>query len=151
LVDFVRDLDPRAGDEVRRVARAQRIEVVPRPLPRTTGRGASIPKREDDRVVREAGLDVEGSTDRATIDRHDTDEGQLLALLEVGLLNAGDLERGTVRVYAELPSETRADLDGVVPGDFGDRIRDFLQPAVVGEASIVDAAVGDEANLEVVL
>src|SRR5690606_11957244 len=137
--------------EMRRISRAQRVEVVTGPLPRTTGRGASIPKREDDRVVREAWLDVEGSTDRATIERHDTDEGQLLALLEVGLLNAGDLERGTVRAYAELPSETRRDLAGRVPGDFAERIRDFVQTAVVGEASIVDAAVGDEANLEVVL
>ena len=42
----------------------------------------------------------------------------------------------------------RRDQRGVVPRQLGDRLGQFLQPAVVGEAAVVDGRVAAEVHLE---
>ena len=40
------------------------------------------------------------------------------------------------------------DEDGVVPGELGHRLGQFLQPAVVGELSVVDGGIAAEVELD---
>ena len=39
-------------------------------------------------------------------------------------------------------------MAGIVPGELGDRLGQFLQPAVVGEAAVVDRRVGPENHFQ---
>src|SRR5580698_4476716 len=41
-----------------------------------------------------------------------------------------------------------ADLDGVVPGELRHRLGEFLEPAVVGELSVVDGGVATDVELD---
>ena len=41
-----------------------------------------------------------------------------------------------------------ADQRGIIPGKFRDRFRQFLEPAIIGEASIVDTGIGPEEELD---
>ena len=71
-----------------------------------------------------------------------------------------DLQRVDVNVAAffadsffeaQLLRGVRTNERGVVPGQFRKRLRQFLQPAVVGKATVVDCRVGAEDNLELPL
>ncbi len=42
------------------------------------------------------------------------------------------------RRHAEFLRGGRTDVSNVVPGDFGERLWQFLQPAVIREAAVVD-------------
>ena len=52
--------------------------------------------------------------------------------------------RGDVEALGHLG----ADEDGVVPGELGHRLGEFLQPAVVGELSVVDGGVAADVELD---
>ena len=41
-----------------------------------------------------------------------------------------------------------ADEDGVVPGELGHRLGQFLEPAVVGELAVVDGGVAADVELD---
>ena len=90
---------------------------------------------------------MERAADGDTVKGHFADEGLFLALLEVGVLLAGDLEKRAGRIDTEVLGKLRADEDGVIPRDLGDRIGALLQPAVVGEAAVIDLGVKGKANL----
>ena len=49
---------------------------------------------------------------------------------------------------AEALRHLGADLDGVVPGELVHRLGEFLQPAVVGELSVVDGGVAADVELD---
>src|ERR1700694_4710657 len=50
--------------------------------------------------------------------------------------------------YAQIPGSIGAEECGIVPDQLGDRFRQFLQPAVVGEAPVVNSRVRTEEKLE---
>jgi hypothetical protein len=52
---------------------------------------------------------------------------------------------------AALLGEPRADPRRRVPGDLGVRLRQFLEPAVVGEAAVPDGRIGPEDDFEAAL
>ena len=45
----------------------------------------------------------------------------------------------------------RANKNGVVPGHLGERLRKFLQPAVVGESPVVNGRIAPEINFDAVI
>ncbi len=50
-----------------------------------------------------------------------------------------------------IPSRSRgawAEQDGIVPGYLGQRLGQFLQPAVVGEAAVENARIGTEEHIQ---
>src|ERR1019366_1830417 len=52
-------------------------------------------------------------------------------------------------VQLEPLGHRRADHDGVVPGQLGQRLRQLLQPSVVREAAVVDRGIATEVDLDV--
>ena len=71
-------------------------------------------------------------------------------------MNTGALQRAALvgqlqhvaRLHAQAVRGRRAEDRGVVPGELGDRLGQFLQPAVVGEAAVVNRGVGPEDDFE---
>src|ERR1019366_5018345 len=84
---------------------------------------AAIAEVQGDGLIHMAGLDPDRSA-------------QLAALVSE-LQDAAVFDAQPVRI-------ARADNSGIVPGQFGDGLGQFLQPAAVGEAAIVDGGVGAE-------
>src|SRR5690606_8801886 len=142
--------DGRAGGVAERGAGAGRIEIVSDILTHASGDGAAVAEREHDGVVGEARLDVQGTADGDAVDGDLADEGDLRAAIELGGFLAGDLDQRALGIDAEFLAETGADEDGVVPSDLGDRVGALLEPAVVGEAAVIDLVVEGEADLEII-
>ncbi len=61
------------------------------------------------------------------------------------------MEEGAAGLDAELRAEAGRNEDGVVPGELRHGLGALLQPAVVGEATVVHLGVHGEADLEAVL
>ena len=92
-----------------------------------SGALASVAEGDGDGVVGVSGLNPDGA-------------GDFLAVqFEFDHVFGGDVEtlrhRGT-------------DLDGVIPGELVHRLGEFLQPAVVGELSVVDGGVAADVELD---
>ena len=84
--------------------------------------------------------EVAGDAPRG-VTRHDADRA-------VHFL-AARLDRDDVaRFERELFRVGRADEDGVVPRELRERLRRFLQPAVVGVAAVADRRIGQQYHLE---
>src|SRR5690349_4544148 len=52
------------------------------------------------------------------------------------------------RLHVQAVSRGRAQDGGVVPGEFGNRLGQFLEPPVVAEPSVVNGGIGTEVHLE---
>ena len=52
--------------------------------------------------------------------------------------------------YLQLRRSLRADEGGIVPSELGDGLRQFLEPAVIGEATVVNARIGAEDEFDFV-
>ena len=73
-----------------------------------------------------------------------------------GWMKTGALQRAALvgqlqhvaGLHAEAVRGGGAQDRGVVPGELGDRLGQFLQPAVIGEAAVVDRGVGAEDDFE---
>jgi len=73
----------------------------------------------------------------------------LRALNKVGLFFTRDLDQRTLGLDAEFLPESGTHENGVVPRNLGDWIRAFLEPTVVGKATVVHLVIGDETHLKV--
>ena len=73
----------------------------------------------------------------------------LRALSKVSLFLARDLDQRTFRLDAEFLAESGTHENGVVPRNLGDWVGAFLEPTVIGEATVVHRVIGDETHLEV--
>ncbi len=139
---ILQDSELGAGGDMQAVGAAQGVAVEADVLAHATGNGAAIAEGDGDGPVGEARLDVQGTADGATVDRDLAEEGFFATLAVGGVFLAGDLDERTAGLDAELRGEAGRDEDGVVPGDLGHRLGAFLEPAVVGEASVVDRRIG---------
>ena len=50
--------------------------------------------------------------------------------------------------HAQLPGARGTDQRGVVPGQLGERLGQFLQPAIVGETAIPNGGIGAQDNFD---
>ena len=103
----------------------------------TSGAGAAIAEVQGYGAIGVAGLHPDGGAQTAAL---------------VGQLHHLPVYADAARVVgggqAEVMRGARADEDGVIPCEFGDGAGKFLQPAVVGEAAVVDRGVGPEDHFE---
>ena len=121
LADLYAGGDPRGGGG------AQGVGVEALRGADASGALASVAERDGDGVVGMSGLNPDGAGDFLAVE------------FEFDDVFGGDVEalrhRGT-------------DLDGVVPGELVHRLGEFLQPAVVGELSVVDGGVAADVELD---
>src|SRR5437660_757864 len=92
-----------------------------------------------------------------TMARHDPDRGADLPAIQIQLddicLEAAVLAAVFVaaRADAELLGRRRAHERGIIPRELGDRLGEFLKPAVVGKAAVVNRRVRLKDDLEMSL
>ena len=103
---------------------------------------AAVSQRKDNDAIGLAGQPPRGGGDFAVRKRNVDDVRINLAVLAA---TPGDVVR-----QLQLLRRLGADQRGIVPGELGDRLRQFLQPAVIGEAPVVDARIGAEEELNVI-
>ena len=115
-----------------------------------TGRAANLVGIEADDALAAIAADAAGRG--ATTAEHEADREARLAWHRVasnGEFLAADFDLDdAVVLEAKLFSRRRADECVVVPGDLGEKVRGFLQPRVVGEASIERIGRGREHDFE---
>ena len=139
----------RARDHIRLGHRPQRISAEAGTLAHMARRGPAVAERDDQGVIRKTRLDMHGTADFAAADAEFEHRSVLLAHRELSLLLTRHLDRGALRLDAELLAELGTDEDRVVPRNLRDRIRALLQPAVVGETTVVQRVVRHKTNLKV--
>ncbi len=105
----------------------QPVRIEANAVARMPRRGASVTEVHHDAIVGCAGLNEERRAQGAAL-VGDLDQ---LAAIGVELLGGGGADEGRV-----------------IPGELGDGPRHFLQPAVVGEAAVVNRGVGAENQFE---
>ena len=133
-----RDLDARA--ERQRVGRADRVRVEAGAGGDVAAARAAVAEMHRHAVVGMADDGEQRAADRAAAELQLDDVGDdlaVLAALNDGVSDALSFSRGR-----------RADEHRVVPGQPRDRLRQLLQPAVVGEAAVEDRRVVAEGDLE---
>ena len=131
-------------DAARRTTSASAVRsalaLKPAPVADVAGARAAVAEVHGDAVVGVAGDREQRAADRAAAIAQLDDVADDLSVLAA-------LQRRRAR-RLERRGRRRADERGVVPGQLGERLRQLLQPAVVGEAAVEDGRVGAEDDLE---
>ncbi len=102
---------------------------------------AAVSQRQDHDAIGLARQPPRGSGDFAVRKRNVNDVRINLAVLPA--------TRPDVVRQAQLSRCLGADQRGIVPGELGDRLWQFLQPAVIGETPVVDARIGAEDEFKI--
>src|SRR5262249_12299486 len=112
------------------------------PHPRAGAAAARATVTEMNRraTVRVTGRDPDGREQFAPLVLQLDDVNQRLAVLAAAPRN--------LMIQVESFRRRGADLDWVAPGEFRQRLGQFLQPAVVREAAVVDCRVGAANDFE---
>ena len=116
-----------AGQDVGRCRRAQRVDVEAGAVADASGARAAVAEMKRQRVGRVPGRNPHRDAQR------------VVALPQLDDVAADERQARGGR---------RPDQRGVVPGELGERLRQLLQPGVVGEAAVVDARIGPEDDFE---
>ncbi len=133
--------DLEAAAEIHRVRRAERVGVEASALRDAAGARSPVPEVHGNRIVGMADDDESGAANRAAFVAQLDDVARNLAVLAA-------LHR---RLAADLQPRRRggARQHGVVPRQLRDRLRQFLEPSVVGEAAVENRWIVPEDQLEV--
>ena len=120
--------DLQAGGDIRRLGGTQGIGVVANVLADVAACGPAVAESHADRVIGLAG-EQHGRNFQAP---------------------AVKLQADHVAIdHAQLAGRLRAQQRGVAPGELGDRVRELLEPAVVGVAAVIDLGVALKDQLQV--
>ena len=127
LVGVAGFADLHAGGDPRRGAGAQGVGVETLRGADASGARASVAEKHCDRIVGMAGLNPDRAFDLFAIQ-----------------LKLDDVFGADAKALGHL----RADEHGIVPSELVHRLGQFLQPAVVGELSVVDGGVAADVELD---
>ena len=118
--------------------RTQPISVITRAASHSARLRATVPERKADRVICLAGRNPDRSFDLAPSDLHLHDRHKQLVTFRV------------LEINVMLPRGLDAQQNHIFPGHLADRVRHFLEPAIVVVTAIIDAVIAMEDHFEVV-
>ena len=141
-----------AGREMTRSGLEKAVGIEAYSATHATHNSASVTQRQRDGSIGQTGLDPDRTFDTMTT-HGDLDDGLIvLTILGIGRLGWAQVVRDFAGPFGGQPQRFGGLLghhDHVVPSHLGDGVRHLLEPAVVGETSIIDRAIAMKHHFDV--